>query len=131
MHVHNGPVVGSIVSGSVSFQVEGEPETVLGPGDVFFEPEGARTARFDARDDGVAFLAYFLLGPGQEPATSFPGELGAARPESPARRKRSGHAAIRASARVTRAHRTGCYVWLPAGVAHAPRGCSCGRMSRS
>jgi quercetin dioxygenase-like cupin family protein len=72
LHVHNGPVVGSIVSGSVSFQVEGEPETVLGPGDVFFEPEGARIARFDARDDGVTFLAYFLLGPGQESAISFP-----------------------------------------------------------
>ena len=70
LHVHNGPVVGSIVSGSVSFQVEGEP------GDVFFEPEGARIARFDAGDDGVTFLAYFLLGPEQEPAISFPDELG-------------------------------------------------------
>jgi quercetin dioxygenase-like cupin family protein len=71
-HVHNGPVVGSIVDGSVSFQVEGEPESVLGPGDVFFEPAGARIVRFDARDDGVTFLAYFLLGPGQEPGISFP-----------------------------------------------------------
>ena len=44
-------MVGSIVSGSVSFQVEDEPETVLGPGDVFFAPEGARIARFDARGD--------------------------------------------------------------------------------
>ena len=72
LHVHNGPVVGSIVDGSVSFQVEGEPESVLGPGDVFFEPEGARIARFDARDDGVTFLAYFLLGRGQEPGIGFP-----------------------------------------------------------
>ena len=31
LHVHNGPVVGSIVDGSVCFQVEGEPESVLGP----------------------------------------------------------------------------------------------------
>lgn len=74
LHVHNGPVVGSIVNGSVSFQVEGEPESVLGPGDVFFEPEGARIVRFDARDDGVTFLAYFLLGPGQEPGMSSPDE---------------------------------------------------------
>jgi quercetin dioxygenase-like cupin family protein len=72
LHVHNGPVVGSIVEGSVVFQVEGEPESVLGPGDVFFEPEGARIARFDAQDAGVTFLAYFLLGQGQEPEITFP-----------------------------------------------------------
>ena len=40
---------------------------MLRPGDVFYEPEGARIARFDAQDDGVTFLAYFLLSPGQEP----------------------------------------------------------------
>jgi hypothetical protein len=34
---------------------------------VFYEPEGERIARFDAQDDGVTFLAYFLLSPGQEP----------------------------------------------------------------
>jgi quercetin dioxygenase-like cupin family protein len=72
LHVHNGPVVGSIVEGSVVFQIEGEPESVLRPGDVFFEPEGARIARFDAQDAGVTFLAHFLLGPGQEPEISFP-----------------------------------------------------------
>jgi quercetin dioxygenase-like cupin family protein len=72
LHVHNGPVVGSIVEGSVVFQVEGEPESVLRPGDVFFEPEGARIARFDAQDAGVTFLAYFLLGPGQDPEITYP-----------------------------------------------------------
>jgi quercetin dioxygenase-like cupin family protein len=72
LHVHNGPVVGSIVDGSAVYQVEGEPETVLRPGDVFYEPEGARIARFDAQDAGVTFLAYFLLGPDQEPELSFP-----------------------------------------------------------
>jgi quercetin dioxygenase-like cupin family protein len=72
LHVHNGPVVGSIVEGSVVFQVEGEPESVLRPGDVFFEPEGVRIARFDAQDAGVTFLAYFLLSPGQEPEITFP-----------------------------------------------------------
>jgi quercetin dioxygenase-like cupin family protein len=71
LHVHNGPVFGSIVDGSAVFQVEGEPETVLRPGDVFYEPEGARITRFDAQDAGVTFLAYFLLGPGQEPELSF------------------------------------------------------------
>jgi len=45
-----------------------------GPGDVFFEPEDARITRFDAQDAGVTFLAYFLLGPGQEAEISFPGD---------------------------------------------------------
>jgi len=72
LHVHNGPVVGSIVEGSVTFQVEGEPESMLGPGEVFFEPDGARIARFDAGEDGVTFLAYFLLGAEQDPEITFP-----------------------------------------------------------
>jgi quercetin dioxygenase-like cupin family protein len=67
LHVHNGPVFGSIVAGSVVYQIDGQPASVLRPGDVFYEPEGERIARFDAQDDGVTFLAYFLLSPGQEP----------------------------------------------------------------
>ncbi|HEY7275031.1 MAG TPA: cupin domain-containing protein [Trebonia sp.] len=67
LHVHNGPVFGSIVAGSVVYQIDGQPAAVLRPGDVFYEPEGARIARFDAQEDGVTFLAYFLLSPGQEP----------------------------------------------------------------
>ena len=67
LHVHNGPVFGSIVAGSIVYQVDGQPASVLRPGDVFYEPEGERIARFDAQDDGVTFLAYFLLSPGQEP----------------------------------------------------------------
>ena len=65
VHVHNGPVVGSIVDGSVFFQVGDQPESVLRPGDVFYEPEGERIVRFDAGDEGATFLAYFLLGDGQ------------------------------------------------------------------
>jgi quercetin dioxygenase-like cupin family protein len=75
LHVHNGPVVGSIVAGSAVYQVEGEPAAVLVPGDVFFEPEGERIARFDAGDDGVTFLAYFLLAPGQDAELTFPDAL--------------------------------------------------------
>ena len=66
-HVHNGPVVGSILDGSVTYQIEGQPASVLRAGDVFYEPEEERIARFDAGEDGVTFLAYFLLSPGQEP----------------------------------------------------------------
>jgi quercetin dioxygenase-like cupin family protein len=67
LHVHNCPVAGTIVSGTVTYQIEGEPASVLAPGDVFFEPEGVPIARFDAMDTDVTFLAWFLLGPGQEP----------------------------------------------------------------
>jgi quercetin dioxygenase-like cupin family protein len=73
LHVHNGPAVGSIIEGSVIYQVEGEPQSVLHPGDVFYEPEGARIARFDAGADDATFLAYFLLRADQEPAIEFPG----------------------------------------------------------
>ncbi|HEU5389415.1 MAG TPA: cupin domain-containing protein [Streptosporangiaceae bacterium] len=66
LHVHNGPVVGSILRGSAVYQVVGQPEAVLRAGDVFFEPEGERIARFDATDEGVTFLGYFLLAPGQD-----------------------------------------------------------------
>jgi quercetin dioxygenase-like cupin family protein len=71
-HVHNGPVVGSIVEGSAVYQIEGAEESVLTVGDVFFEPEGVKIARFDAQEDGVTFLAYFLLGPGEEAAITYP-----------------------------------------------------------
>jgi quercetin dioxygenase-like cupin family protein len=73
LHVHNCPVVGSIVEGTVTYQIEGEAARVLAPGDMFFEPEGARIARFDAMAEGVTLLAYYLLGPGQEPVIEMPG----------------------------------------------------------
>jgi quercetin dioxygenase-like cupin family protein len=72
LHVHNCPVVGSIVEGSVIYQIEGQPASRLQPGDVFYEPEGARIARFDATEEGVTFLGYFLLGVGQDPQISLP-----------------------------------------------------------
>jgi len=72
LHVHNGPVFGSIETGSVVYEIDGEPATVLGPGDVFYEPEGARIARFDAQDNGATFLGYFLLDTGQSPEIEFP-----------------------------------------------------------
>jgi quercetin dioxygenase-like cupin family protein len=72
LHIHNGPVVGSVLEGSVIFEVEGEAQSVLKPGDVFYEPEAARIAHFDAGPDGATFLAYFLLRAGQEPTMEFP-----------------------------------------------------------
>jgi quercetin dioxygenase-like cupin family protein len=66
-HTHNGPVFGSIETGSAVYQIEGGPETVLNPGDVFYEPEATRIARFDAQGEGVTFLAHFPVGPGEAP----------------------------------------------------------------
>ncbi|WP_067719763.1 hypothetical protein [Nocardia yamanashiensis] len=74
LHVHNCPVVGSIEAGAVAYRIEGQPERTLRPGDVFFEPEAARITRFDALDEDVTFLGYFLLGPDQSPGIEFPGD---------------------------------------------------------
>jgi quercetin dioxygenase-like cupin family protein len=72
LHIHNGPVFGSIETGSAIYQIEGQPETLLQPGDVFYEPAGVRIARFDAQEDGVTFLGYFLLADGQHVELAFP-----------------------------------------------------------
>lgn len=72
LHVHNCPVVGSISEGSVAYQIEGEPVTVLRPGDAFYEPEGVRIARFDALDEDVTFVAHFLLTAGRQAELEFP-----------------------------------------------------------
>ncbi|MFI0450375.1 cupin domain-containing protein [Actinomadura sp. 6N118] len=72
LHVHNGPVFGSIEHGSAVYQIEGEAASVLGPGDVFYEPKGVRVARFDAQDEGVTFLGYFLLAADETPELEFP-----------------------------------------------------------
>jgi len=39
-HMHPGFVLGYVLEGKFRFHVEGEKETVLGPGDVFCEPPG-------------------------------------------------------------------------------------------
>lgn len=72
LHVHNCPVFGAVQSGSVVYQVEGAPETVLTAGDTFYEPAGARVAKFDALADGVTFLGFFLLNAAQTPEIEFP-----------------------------------------------------------
>lgn len=72
LHIHNGPVFGNIETGSAIYQIEGRPEIVLEPGDVFYEPAGVRIARFDARQDGVTFLGYFLLAENVQAELVFP-----------------------------------------------------------
>ncbi|TCC54548.1 cupin domain-containing protein [Kribbella pittospori] len=66
-HVHNGPVFGSIETGSVKYQAGDDDEPrILQPGDVFYEPARDRISHFDAQEQGVTFLAYFPLASGQE-----------------------------------------------------------------
>jgi quercetin dioxygenase-like cupin family protein len=66
-HHHNGPVFGTIEAGSVNFQVDGGPATILRAGDAFYEPEGVLIDRFDATDEGVTFVGCFLPGPSEQP----------------------------------------------------------------
>lgn len=79
LHIHTGPVFGSIEVGSAIYQIEGQPETLLAPGDVFYEPAGVRIARFDAQEGGVTFLGYFLLADDEDVELIFP-EVGTSGP---------------------------------------------------
>jgi quercetin dioxygenase-like cupin family protein len=71
-HRHNGAVFGNIESGSVVFQLEDGPSTILRAGDVFYEPAHAIVSKFDATTEGVTFLGYFLLESNQTPEIEFP-----------------------------------------------------------
>ena len=62
LHLHPCPVVGYIVEGSVTFQVEGQGVQTLRAGDAFYEPANTKILRFDANEDKVKFVAYYLLG---------------------------------------------------------------------
>lgn len=70
-HVHNGPVFGTIESGSVTFQIGEEPEAVLRAGDVFYEPARVVVSKFDTTSEDVVFLGYFLLAEGAAPEIEF------------------------------------------------------------
>ncbi len=65
-HTHNGPVVGTVVRGTIVLQVRGEQEQRLGPGEPFYEPADVVIEKFDAGPEGAVFDAYFLLTEGQE-----------------------------------------------------------------
>src|SRR5260370_71682 len=56
VHLHPCPVVGLIVTGSVVFQIDGQPERTLKSGDAFFEPANTRILRFDAGDEATTFV---------------------------------------------------------------------------
>ena len=61
LHLHPCPVVGYIIEGTVSFQIEGEEPRTLKAGDAFHEPANARMVHFDAVDGPARFVAFYLL----------------------------------------------------------------------
>ncbi len=62
-HSHPGGVVGYVVDGEITFEIDGQPATTLRRGDVFYEPPGATIRRFDnASDTATAtFVAFYPL----------------------------------------------------------------------
>jgi quercetin dioxygenase-like cupin family protein len=67
-HFHPCDVVGYIAAGVIRFQVAGEPETMLGPGDAFHEPADREIPHFDNASDEqpATFVAFYLLPPGEQ-----------------------------------------------------------------
>ena len=67
-HRHPCPVVGYVADGAIRFQVEGEEEQILRPGDAFHEPAGGPIAHFDnaSERDPATFIAFYLLAPGED-----------------------------------------------------------------
>ncbi|MEE1665147.1 cupin domain-containing protein [Streptomyces sp. WAC07094] len=67
-HRHSGPAFGYVLEGEMRFELEGEPERVVGTGETFWEPGGDvihyqdGNARTDAR---CRFVVTMLCAPGQ------------------------------------------------------------------
>ncbi|GEM_PF-327122 len=62
-HRHPCPVISYIVSGTVHFQVQGQPAETLHAGQVVYEPAGATIVHFDnpSKTEGLKFIPYYLL----------------------------------------------------------------------
>src|SRR5450432_2750977 len=62
-HKHPCPVVGHVASGTLLFQVEGEPSKILKTGDAFFEPADTPIVHFDnaSETEPLKFIAYYLV----------------------------------------------------------------------
>jgi len=62
LHLHPCPVIGYIVEGTITFQVEGQETQILKAGDAFYEPANTDILRFDAGDKKAIFVVSYLLG---------------------------------------------------------------------
>ena len=62
-HLHPVPVTGYIVTGTIRFQVEGQPVQTLHGGDAFYEPVGKPIIHFDntSAKRTAKFIACYLL----------------------------------------------------------------------
>ncbi|GAB3400213.1 hypothetical protein GCM10027515_07750 [Schumannella luteola] len=67
VHEHNGPVVGVVLEGTAIMQIVGQEPVTINAGEPFYEPEAVRMLRFDAGPDGLVFLGFFPVGPGEDP----------------------------------------------------------------
>ena len=61
-HVHPGMVTGYVVSGTLEFQVAGEPLLTLHAGDTFFEPPGSKhmVARNPDQSEKTVLIAFVV-----------------------------------------------------------------------
>ncbi|HSI13076.1 MAG TPA: cupin domain-containing protein [Chthoniobacter sp.] len=61
-HVHPGMVTGYVVSGTLEFQVAGEPLLTLHTGDTFFEPPGSKhmVARNPDKSEKTVLIAFVV-----------------------------------------------------------------------
>lgn len=62
-HSHPSGVVGYVVDGEITFEIDGRPATTLRGGSVFYEPPDATINRFDNASDTAAatFVAFYPL----------------------------------------------------------------------
>ncbi len=62
-HLHPCPVVGLIVTGAATFQIEGEAAQTLPAGSAFYEPAETVIADFSnaSNADPMTFVAFYLL----------------------------------------------------------------------
>lgn len=64
-HTHPCPVVGTVASGEIAFQVEDKPVQMLAAGSAFHEPANTTITRFDNVGQGEARFTAFYLCDGQ------------------------------------------------------------------
>lgn len=70
-HVHPGMITGYVVSGSLEFQLKGEPLQFLKEGDTFFEPPGSHHMVARNPDDKVkAVIIAFVVNPKGAPLST-------------------------------------------------------------
>src|ERR1700752_2846750 len=67
-HLHPCAVLGYIVEGTATYEIEGEAKQILSAGSAFHEPAGAIIANFGnaSASEPMTFVAFYLLNGDQE-----------------------------------------------------------------